>query len=82
MTAEQMKLAGADLAQIRAAHPMISKSPNYDLFLAEKRGREQAERILRFCLAPVTICCRAVAGYRDELHQLADGDAVYLGPGR
>lgn len=81
MTAEQMLEAGADPKQIRAAHPMISRSKNYDLFLAARRGREQADRMMRFCLSPVTIVCRAVAGYDDELHQLLDGGAVYLGPG-
>ena len=82
MTPAQMIAAGADPKQIRAAHPMISHSKNYDLHLAERRGREQVERLARLLIAPVSICCRAVAGYRDELHQLAEGDAVYLGPGK
>ena len=61
--------------QQRAAHPLISTSPNYVRYLAAKAIRELVERIT----APASA---AVSGYRDELSRTLDAQAVYLGPGR
>ena len=61
--------------QMRAAHPLISTSPNYAKYKTAKALRELVERIT----APASA---AVSGYRDELHRMLDAGAVYLGPGR
>lgn len=61
--------------QQRAAHPLISTSPQYGRYLAAKTARDIVQRIL----SPMTA---AVSGYRDELHRMLDAGAVYLWPGR
>jgi hypothetical protein len=61
--------------QMRAAHPLISTSPNYVRYLAAKAIRELVERITSPASAAVT-------GYQDELSRMLDSQAVYLGPGR
>ncbi len=61
--------------EMRAAHPLISTSPNYVRYLAAKAIRELVQRIT----APA---CAAVTGYQDELNRQIDAGAVYLGPGR
>jgi len=61
--------------QQRAAHPLISTSPQYGRYLAAKTARDIVQRIL----SPMTA---AVSGYRDELNRQLDAGAVYLGPGR
>ena len=42
---------------------------------AAKAAREIAQRIL----SPLSICSAAVAGYRTELRQVLDAEAIYLG---
>jgi len=61
--------------QQRAAHPLISTSPQYGRYLAAKTARDIVQRIL----SPMTA---AVTGYRDELSRMLDAGAVYLWPGR
>lgn len=61
--------------EMRAAHPLISTSPNYVRYLAAKAIRELVQRIL----SPMN---EAVSGYRDELNRMLDAQAAYLGPGR
>ena len=61
--------------EMRAAHPLISTSPNYVRYLAAKAIRELVQRIT----APASA---AVTGYQDELSRMLDARAVYLGPGR
>jgi hypothetical protein len=61
--------------QMRAAHPLISTSPNYQRYLVAKAAREIVQRIL----APLNA---AVHGYGDELNRVLDAQAVYLGHGR
>lgn len=61
--------------EMRAAHPLISTSPNYVRYLAAKAIRELVQRIT----APA---CAAVTGYQDEPSRMLDARAVYLGPGR
>jgi hypothetical protein len=61
--------------EMRAAHPLISTSPQYGRYLAAKTARDIVQRIL----SPMTA---AVTGYRDELSRMLDAGAVYLGPGR
>ncbi|MBP9803294.1 MAG: hypothetical protein KBE22_00115 [Candidatus Accumulibacter sp.] len=82
MTPDQMKLAGADPAQIRAAHPMIAKSPKYDLFLAAREHRAWLELLARIIAGPATVIAAAIAGYREEYERMMDAPAIYLGPGR
>ncbi len=65
-------------AEMRAAHPLISTSPQYKRYLAAKAAREIVERLL----APVAILSAAVGGYRSELDHVLSADAVYLGPGK
>jgi len=61
--------------QQRAAHPLISTSPQYGRYLAAKTARDIVQRIL----SPMN---EAVSGYRDELNRMLDAQAAYLGPGR
>ncbi len=61
--------------EMRAAHPLISTSPNYHKYLAAKAARDIVQRII----SPMT---DAVIGYRDELQRMLDAGAVYLGPGK
>ena len=59
----------------RAAHPLISTSPNYGKYLAAKRVREAVELLS----SPVTIF---MAGYRKELDAMLNAPAIYLGAGK
>ena len=61
--------------QKRAACPLISTSPQYGRYLAAKAARDIVQRIL----SPLSICSAAVAGYRAELRQVLDAEAIYLG---
>jgi hypothetical protein len=61
--------------EMRAAHPLISTSPNYHRWLAAKAVRESIQRMM----SPVVA---AVTGYQDELQYILDAQSVYLGPGR
>lgn len=63
---------------MRARHPLISNSPKYRQYLAEKAAREIVQRVM----APLAIVSSAVAGYRDELNHMLDADPIYLGPGK
>ena len=54
---------------------LIESAPNYRQCLAAKSAREIAQRIL----SPLSICSAAVAGYRAELRQVLDAEAIYLG---
>ena len=63
---------------MRARHPLISNSPKYRQYLAEKAARELVQRVM----APLAIVSSAVAGYRDELNHMLDADPIYLGPGK
>lgn len=64
--------------EMRARHPLISNSPKYRQYLAEKAAREIVQRVM----APLAIVSSAVAGYRDELNHMLDAEAIYLGPGK
>lgn len=64
--------------EMRARHPLISNSPKYRQYLAEKAAREIVQRVM----APLAIVSSAVAGYRDELNHMLDADPIYLGPGK
>ena len=64
--------------EMRARHPLISNSPKYRQYLAEKAAREIVQRVM----APLAIVSSAVAGYRDELSHMLDADPIYLGPGK
>ena len=61
--------------QMRAAHPLISTSPNYRQYVAAKAARCIVQRIL----SPASA---AVLGYRNELNRMLEARAIYLGPGR
>lgn len=62
-------------AEMRAAHPLISTSPNYRKYLAAKAAREIVERISMPFAAAIT-------GYKDELDRMLNANATYLGPGK
>ncbi len=64
--------------EMRAAHPLISTSPQYKRYLSAKAAREIVERLM----TPVAILSAAVGGYRSELDHVLSADAVYLGPGK
>ena len=64
--------------EMRARYPLISNSPKYRQYLAEKAAREIVQRVM----APLAIVSSAVAGYRDELSHMLDAEAIYLGPGK
>ena len=64
--------------EMRARRPLISNSPKYRQYLAEKAAREIVQRVM----APLAIVSSAVAGYRDELNHMLDADPIYLGPGK
>lgn len=64
--------------EMRAAHPLISTSPNYGRYLAAKRVRESVAPLF----SPLTILTAALAGYRDELDAMLSAPAIYLGPGK
>ena len=54
---------------------LIESGPQYRKYIAAKAAREIAQRIL----SPLSICSAAVAGYRAELRQVLDAEAIYLG---
>lgn len=61
--------------QMRAAHPLISTSPNYGKYLAAKRAREAVELLS----SPIAIMTAALAGYRKKLDAMLNAPAIYLG---
>ena len=56
-------------------HYLIESSPQYRQSMAAKAAIEIVQRIL----SPLSICSAAVAGYRAELRQVLDAEAIYLG---
>ena len=54
---------------------LIESAPKLKQYVAAKAAREIAQRIL----SPLSICSAAVAGYRAELRQVLDAEAIYLG---
>jgi len=64
--------------EMRARHPLISNSPKYRQYLAEKAAREIVQRLL----TPLAIVSSAVSGYLEELSHMLDADPIYLGPGK
>ena len=54
---------------------LIESAPKLQQYRAAKAAREIAQRIV----SPLSICSAAVAGYRAELRQVLDADAIYLG---
>ena len=68
-------------AQKRAAHPLISTSPDYARYLDAKREREAREALLLVLLKPLTIFFAAVSGAHEEHQRMMDAPAIYLGRG-
>lgn len=62
----------------RAAHPLISTSPNYGKYMAAKRSREAVTTLF----SPLSVLTAALTSYRDELDAMLNAPAIYLGPGK
>jgi len=67
-------------AEMRAAHPLISTSPNYGKYLAAKRR----ESIISRLLSPVTAVAVFVREYGETFAEVMDpaGSDLHFGPGK
>jgi len=65
--------------EMRAAHPLISSSPNYQLILAAR----QRESIVSKLLSPFTAASVFVREYGQTFADvLTPGGSIYIGPGK